>query len=154
MIGERLKELFFSAYCLKHIISFVEYLMLDFLYSGGYAFYLFELLYIISFNFTHRQKNKQQINSEANHWEDPEVYGLNRREAHVPLKSFANSKSAVEYWMNGGGPSNSHLLPNIRLLTGAPGSPEGSEPWKFLLKGEPKASPTKWELVLYAYFFK
>jgi hypothetical protein len=53
------------------------------------------------------------MSPEKNHWENPEIFGENRRDPHVPLKSFPSTKSALEYWDKGGGPDNLHLLSNI-----------------------------------------
>jgi hypothetical protein len=132
---------------MKIIMDVVEYLMLDFFYSGGWPFYIFELIYLYTFDLFKRQKPKECMSPEQNHWENPEIFGENRRDPHVPLKSFPSTKSALEYWDKGGGPDNLHLLSNICMLTGNSGSPSKLHPWKFSMQGSPLEIPNKWEQV-------
>ncbi len=136
------------------IIPLVEYFMLDLLYSGGIIFWLFECYYILLFDLFWRQKASGNIcdsGTEKGSWEDPEVYGVNRRASHVPLRSFNSPKVAREFWMKGGGVSNKNLLSNIYYLTGVAGSPDAldSPTWRFTLRGDPTDLPAKWEQIGY-----
>ena len=126
MIVDRLKRLLFSSFCMSYLLPLVEYLMLDFFYSGGWVFFFAEKFYIYTFNLFFRQRSKCCTPRDRKHWENPEVYGINRRESHVPLRSFSSPEIAREYWSKGGGASNRDMLRNVFLLTGPAGKPEGS----------------------------
>ena len=128
--------------------------MLDFLYSGGWPFYFLELVYIYTFDLLHRQSPRLLVRKAGKRdWENPEVYGRNRREAHVPLRSFPSRAVACDYWSKDGGGQNSDLLSNIFLLTGPAGTPAGSYSWKFSLYGSPEEAPQDWEMVFIIVYF-
>ena len=153
MVFRHIQAFFFSATVMDIVIPFIEYLMLDFLYSGGWPFFFLEVIYIYTFDLLHRQTPKLLTRQSGKRdWENPEVYGRNRREAHVPLRSFANIAVACEYWSKDGGEQNSDLLSNLFLLTGPAGTPTGSHSWKFCLYGSPDEVPQGWETVFYSIF--
>ena len=111
-----IQRFLFSSLCMACIIPLVEYFMLDLVYSGGFLFWLFECYYVLVFDLFWRQKTSGKIcdsDEEKCAWEDPEVYGVNRRVSHVPLRSFNSPKIAREYWLKGGGVANKKLLGNI-----------------------------------------
>jgi len=123
--------------------------MLDFFYSGGWPFYFLELFYIYTFDLLQRQRTKFVAGRPEKNWENPNIYGINRREAHVPLRAFPSRAAAQDYWARGGGLAGSDLLSNIFLLTGPAGTPDQSHPWRFSLFGSPESVPDLWNQVRY-----
>jgi acyl-CoA-binding protein len=81
----------------------LEYLMLDFFFSGGYVYYLFEMFYILTFESFVRQPRTaarvalDKLKPVPDH-ENPLVIGRKRRPAHAPLRSFEDKRSALLYW--------------------------------------------------------
>lgn len=64
-------------------------------------------------------------------WENPAVIGINKRKAHVPLRSFLDSKSATDYYVNGIGRVESSRKLSL-----------DSSDWKFHLFDQPESVPT------------
>ncbi len=68
----------------------------------------------------------------ANDWENPAVFGRNKRRAHVPLRSFGDPDSALQYFT---GESKESLdCARIKTLS--------QTDWRFHLAGNPKQVPT------------
>jgi hypothetical protein len=142
-----LQAVFYSSAVINLVIKIVEYFMFELLYSGGWIFYLAEILYIYTFDWFIRQTSSCSSfeKKERVDWEDPKVFGRNRRRMHTRLRSFPSYQAALEYWRVGGGDANNDMLSNISLLTGRAGSPQGSSPWNFSMFPSPTSLPPNWE---------
>ena len=151
-MGNITSRLLYSRTVMSRLPRFLEYLMLDFLFSGNRPFLFLERMYISSFDKSHRQSKDKILKDKlknAPDWENPQVVGRRRRQSHVTLRSFKSKKYALDYWIKGGGPKMRNLLTNIYYITGDAGSPDDSHIWKFLLLGSPDQLPTGWETMHY-----
>ena len=139
-----IKRIVYASFCIERIINVFNYCVFYACYSGGYIFSIAETIYAITFQcfYGDTHSNNELID---NHWEDPEIFGRNRRKMHAPLRSFVSPKSAIQFWDLGGGENGRSLLKNISLLTGPPGSPELSSAWRFFLGGDPFSDETSWQ---------
>ena len=93
----------FMNHCL---LPFLDYLILDFFYSGGYVFYTLECIYYNFFDYFFRQSDpKRPLPSlsltslmKNKDWENPMIVGRNRRLPHTQLRSFSSVNNAISYW--------------------------------------------------------
>lgn len=149
-------NLLYSRAVMDRLIPFVEYLMLDGLYSGTAAFAFFEWLYIRGFDKNTRQRQALQAGAsgssaaaeaEVDDWENPEVVSRNRRFTHTQLRSFDSKGNAINFWKLYGGSAEGRAkcLKNVFYLTGQAGQPDPAKIWEFSLVGKPSDSPYGWE---------
>lgn len=61
-------------------------------------------------------------------WENPTVFGINKRDSHVPLRSHASPDAAAAWFLRG-------AQPGIRM------TPLNGSDWKFHLFEKPAAVP-------------
>jgi len=91
----------------------------------------FDTTYRVALPFPGAEKPKS-----GHDWENPEIVGRCKRAGHVPLYSFTDVPSAVDFWRSGraggGGWDARSKLPNIMLLNGK---------WQFHLAPSPQDVP-------------
>jgi hypothetical protein len=68
---------------------FVEYLALDVFFSGGFMFWILELLYIYRFNRVHRMKVDMKTEPQNDH-ENPSIVSRNKRLPRCTLRAFSS----------------------------------------------------------------
>ena len=88
----------------------------------------------------------QSRSSGGYDWENSLIVSRNKRFPHTVLRSFHSEESSLQFWSNGGLPSDQLLTCNMHFLTGLPGEPNPTQAWKFLLVGKPAEAPSNWEL--------
>ena len=152
-MGNVTSRLLYSRNVMNRLPGFLEYLMLDLLFSGNRPFLFLERMYIRFFDSMHRQmKDKKLLKDKlqnASDWENPQIVGRRRRSSHTTLRSFKSKKYALDYWIKGGGPKMRNLLTNLYYITGDAGCPDNTNQWKFLLVGSPDQLPPGWETIHY-----
>lgn len=135
-----------NRWLMENLYDFFFYLSGTLLFAGTFPFEIIQYFYRQQFDSKLRQKVTYNI-EDINDYENPRIQGRNRRPAHAFLRSFADKKECLEYWSNHNRLDSE--LDNVFYLTGEAGKPIDDNSWKFMLVGDPKKSPTGWELPTY-----
>lgn len=142
-------QYFYSQTLFPYAVKAMEFLTGSALYAGSRLFSYLEIYYISNFDGTHRQIKAGCINelegrATPDKWEDPEIVGENRCNAHTVLRSFRSIENALAFWSNGD--VDEQQFCHKLLLTGRPGLPDATKVWQFLLVGCPSDAPNGWQL--------
>ena len=142
-----ISKLLYSQSIFPYVVRAVEFIAGTATYAGSYLFGYLEARYIKDFDSKHRQAKPVTAETPREDggvpdWENPEIVGRNRRNAHTVLRSFRSAEAAFSYWASGGADEEKYC--KKFLLTGAAGSPPTEKEWKFLLVGCPAAAPGGW----------
>ena len=131
------------------LLPLLDYLILDFFYSGGWVFYILESIYYFTFDLLFRQSDRLHVsksNTDKNDWENPKIVGRGRRCSHVPLKSFGNIKNACNYWNSANRQEAINNLENTLILDDRNSNfiNKLESGWDFCLVGSPDQVPMDW----------
>lgn len=161
-----LTRLFYKRWIFKIICYVLDILTSKVLFCDTLVFWILTKIYIANFDRNAREKcvelfdqnSRQKVaehtnldsvdvdNTEIVDWENASIVARNKRFPHTILRSFHSIESSLQFWGNGGRPSDQVQTCNMLFLTGLPGEPDPTNAWKFLLVGKPSEAPANWEL--------
>ena len=161
-----LTRVFYTRWIFKLICYILDIVASKVLFCDTLVFYLLAKMYIANFDRnarekyvelfdkTNRQKAADHLDSETESsssseivdWENASIVSRNKRFPHTILRSFHSVDSSLQFWQDGGQPSDQPQSCNMLFLTGMPGEPDPTNAWKFLLVGKPSLAPADWEL--------
>jgi hypothetical protein len=142
------------------VSSYLDFIIFYLLFPGSLLATLAQRMYIRLFDSFLRQRYPKAQSSTSDSyrrrdnntqtlavpdWENPTVFGRNRRVMCSNAVSFSSRCEIISYYRRSAVDRLESSLPGVQMLTGLPGKPsENSAGWKFLLVGSPDESPKGW----------